>query len=73
LRDVSGAFLNTGEHDAEARIEIAGAKWNNFGILRLRRYRSNQDLLDALRNQITSASRPFLSWDYIGADRIGSE
>jgi len=74
LRDLTEVHRNAGKHGAKARRKIAGAKWNNFGILRsLRRYRPNQDLRDAPRYRITSASRSFLSWDDIGAERIGSD
>jgi hypothetical protein len=39
LRDLTEVHRNAGKHRAKARRKIAGAKWNNFGILRsLRRY-----------------------------------
>jgi hypothetical protein len=74
LRDLTEVHRNAGKHGAKARRKIAGAKSNNFGILRrLRRYRPNQDL----RTRRATESRPlpvqFLSWDYIGAEWIGSE
>jgi hypothetical protein len=74
FRDLTEVHWNAGKHGAKARRKIAGAKWNNFGILRsLRRYRLKQDSRDAPRYRITSASRSFQSSDEIGAKRIDSE
>jgi hypothetical protein len=74
LRDLTEVHRNNGKQGAKERRKIAGAKWNNFGILRRpRRYRPNQRFADAPRYRIAPASRPFLSWDYIGAERIGSD
>jgi hypothetical protein len=41
--------LNTDEHGPKQRRKKAGAKFNNFGILRRRRRRTNQDMRDAPR------------------------
>ncbi|MGH8615002.1 MAG: hypothetical protein ACREYF_24015, partial [Gammaproteobacteria bacterium] len=74
LRDLTEVHWNVGKHGAKARRKIAGAKCNNYGILRSpRRYRLEQDLRDAPRYRIMSVSRPFLSWTVKGAERIGSE
>jgi hypothetical protein len=74
LRDLTEVHLNAGKHGAKARRKIAGAKSNNFGILRrLRRYRP----IKICGRRRATESRPlpgaFLSWDYIGTERIGSD
>jgi hypothetical protein len=57
LRDLTEVHRNTGKLGAKARRKIAGAKSNNFGILRrLRWYRPT--FADAPHYRITSASRP---------------
>jgi hypothetical protein len=74
LRDLTEVHRNAGNHDAKARRKIAGAKSNNFGILRrLRWYRPNQDLRTRRATESRPLPDPFLSWDYIGTERIGSD
>jgi hypothetical protein len=34
MRGSTDVHRNAGEHGAKVRRKIAGAKWNNFGILR---------------------------------------
>jgi hypothetical protein len=84
LRDLTEVHRNAGKHGEKARRKIAGAKWNNFGILRcLRRYVSPQSRAVRIApikicgmrraDESRPLPGPFLSWDDIGADRIGSE
>jgi hypothetical protein len=74
LRDLTKVHRNAGKHGAKARRKIAGAKWNNFGILRrLRRNRPNQGLRTRRATESRPLPGPFLSWDDIGTERIGGE
>jgi hypothetical protein len=69
LRDLTEVHQDAGKHGAKARRKIAGAKSNNFGILR------RPIKICGMRRATESRPLPgaFLSWDYIGTERIGSD
>jgi hypothetical protein len=71
LRDLTEVHRNAGKHGAKARRKIVGAKSNNFGILR--RCGGIARFADCAATESRPLPDPFLSWDYIGTERIGSD